>query len=79
MRPPICAICHKDFRTNASEGGLLEFKLTEKDKEELKRFEKQGFVGHPPATEWFCGEHYDKAKKLTHLTLTEAYKILREE
>jgi len=78
MRPPICAICGKDFRHNVGEGGLLHFKLTEKNKEELKRFEKPGFVGHPPATEWFCDEHYEKAKTLTNLTLSEVYKIFNK-
>jgi len=77
MKPPICCICHNDFRTNIHEGGLLDFKLTEKDKTDLKRFEQPGFVGHPPATEWFCNEHYLKAKELTHLTLGEVIKLLR--
>lgn len=73
MRPPICAICGKDFRDNSKEGGLLKFKLTEADKESLKKFDQKGFVGHPPATEWFCGEHYNIAKELTNLTLNEVF------
>lgn len=76
MRPPICAVCDKDFRANYNEGGLLSFQLTEKDKEILKKFDQNGFIGHPPAKEWFCSEHFEEAKKLTHLTLPEAMKIL---
>jgi len=78
MRPPICAICDKDFRTDINEGGLLHFKLSEKDKLILEKMKEPGFVCHPPATEWFCSEHYEKAKKLTHLTLAEAIAKLNE-
>ncbi|MBN2890738.1 MAG: hypothetical protein JXL97_02635 [Bacteroidales bacterium] len=75
MRPPICAICDKDFY---DEGGMVQFALTEKDKENLKRFEEPGFVGHPPGLEWFCEEHIKEAKSLSHLTLPEAYKIMTQ-
>jgi len=77
MKPPICVICYKDFRTNITDGGLLEFQFAEKDKELLEKMKKPGFVCHPPATEWFCQEHFEKAKNLTHLTLSEALRILR--
>ena len=74
MRPPICAICHKDFY---DEGGLVQFQLTEKNKEQLERLNQPGMVGHPPALEWFCGEHIEKAKELSDLTLSEAMKIMK--
>jgi len=51
MRPPICAVCHKRFSEG---GGLLSFTLTDEEKEEKKRFDQPGFVGHPPGLEWFC-------------------------
>ena len=73
MRPPICAICHKDFY---EDGGMVQFALTEKDKEELKRFKEPDFVGHPPALEWFCEAHIKRARKLSNLTLAEAIKIM---
>lgn len=75
MRPPICAICDKDFYF---QGGLVQFALSEKEKEEMKRFEEPDFVGHPPGLEWFCGEHIEAAKSLSHLTISEAFKILKQ-
>ncbi len=75
MRPPICAICDKHF---FNEGGLVQFALTEKDEETIKIMEEKGYIGHPPGLEWFCGEHYEKAKSLSNLTLAEAMKILKE-
>ncbi len=75
MRPPICAVCNKRFSEG---GGLIQFKLSETDKERKKLFDQPGFVGHPPGLEWFCSEHINEAKKLKHLTLPEAMKILRE-
>ncbi len=77
MKPPICVACYKDFRTNITEGGLVEFQHTQKDKENFEKSKRMHHICHPPATEWFCSEHYEKAKKLTHLTLVEALKILR--
>jgi len=39
---------------------------------------KEGFVGHPPYAEWFCSNHYESAKELKNLTISEALEILRE-
>ena len=73
--PPICEICGKDFY---NEGGLIYFSEDENDKIFNTRFEEPGFVGHPSNAFWFCGKHYDEAKKLQHLTKTEAFKIIEE-
>ncbi len=73
MKPPICAICDKDF---FDEGGLIYFKETEKDKEFNQRLKQPGYTGHPSNAFWFCNEHYRQAKKLSHLTKTEAFKLL---
>jgi len=78
MKPPICEICNYDFR-NEEGGGLLYFKKTEKDNEFDRKCEDEpGFVGHPPASAWFCKEHIEEAKKLVHLTLDEAVEILKK-
>jgi len=74
MRPPICAICDNDFRASMSEEGLVSFKLSDKEIEENKRFEDSKITGHPAGLEWFCKDHYEKAKKLSHLTKREAIK-----
>ena len=75
MRPPICDICGKSFDPD-KEGELLYFKETEKSREFEKKAEEEGFVGHPPNAAWFCGEHLEHARKLSHLTLDEALEIL---
>ncbi|MEX2705471.1 MAG: hypothetical protein ACTSUQ_08630 [Candidatus Freyarchaeota archaeon] len=76
MRPPICAICDKRF-LDSEEGGLVYFKKRPSDYEWIKKMEEKGMVGHPPYAEWFCGEHYPKAKELEHLTIDEAMKKLK--
>lgn len=75
MKPPICTICRRRFFP--PEGGLVTFVPTDEDKEELKRFEEPGFVGHPPNQFWFCGDHIAAARALQHLTRTEALPQLR--
>ncbi|MGQ9723424.1 MAG: hypothetical protein ACUVXA_19130 [Candidatus Jordarchaeum sp.] len=76
MKPPICYICDKDFR-DSEEGGLVYFKKRAKDHEWDKKMEKLGMTDQPPYAGWFCGEHYEEAKKLKNLTIDEAMKILR--
>ena len=39
--------------------------------------EEKGMVGHPPYAEWFCKEHYEKAKELKDLAIDEAMKQLK--
>jgi len=74
MRPPICAVCFDRF---SSGGGLVQFELNEAEKERLKLFKQPGFTGHPPGLEWFCEKHYDEAKKLKHLNVSDALKELK--
>ena len=74
MRPPICCICHK--RLDKDEGGLIYFKKRLSDKKWDKRMEESGMVGHPPYAEWFCGDHYAKAKELKELIIDEALKMI---
>ncbi len=76
MRPPICYSCRKRF-SPSKEGGKVRFKLSEEDKVYNKRFEKEGFVGHPKGLEWFCEKHIEKAKSLKHLTIKEASSLLK--
>ena len=75
MRPPNCRICDKKLK-DMDDGGLVYFKKRPSDIEWEKRMEKIGGVGHPPYAEWFCKNHYEKAKELRHLPINEALNIL---
>lgn len=75
MRPPVCAICGKKF---GDTGGLVTFKKTELDTAWDKRMEQPGMVGHPPYMEWFCEEHLQQARDLSHMTKPEAMGIIRK-
>ena len=74
MKPPICAVCRKDFRRSPGEGGLVRFRLSETDQAFNQRLREKRMVGHPAGTAWFCGKHIKTAKALKHLTLGEALK-----
>ncbi|WXG41888.1 MAG: hypothetical protein WED07_14170 [Candidatus Freyarchaeum deiterrae] len=76
MKPPICRICLKRFDPQ-KEGGLVYFKKIASDLEWDEKMKKPGMTGHPPYADWFCGEHYKKAKKLEKLTIQEALEKLR--
>jgi hypothetical protein len=78
MKPPICELCDKDFRRSETAGGIIYFSLSADDKAWHDKQREEGFVGHPPEAAWFCGDHYEEAKKLSSLTLPEAMKKLRE-
>lgn len=77
MKPPICCICHKRL-DYPDDGGLIYFKKRRSDKEWQNMMEKKGMVGHPPYAEWFCVEHYKKAKELKNLTIDKAMGILKD-
>ena len=80
MKPPICAICNKDFRANIKSGGIVRFNISEEDKTINDANNKKiGFIAHPIGLAWFCGEHLEIAKKYSHLELKEAYTIIRKE
>ncbi len=75
MKPPICHICDKYLDEN--EGGLIYFFMRPSDIEWRKRMKEKQMVGHPPYAAWFCGEHYPRAKELSHLPIDEAMKKMR--
>ena len=77
MRPPICAICDKDFRNSENISGV-HFALSKEDVQYNKRFDQEGFVGHPAGFEWFCEDHIKLAEKYSHLTLAQAMVTMRE-
>ena len=77
MKPPICAVCYKEF-LDSDEGGLIYFKKRKSDKKWESAMRKEGLVGHPPYAEWFCVDHYNAAKKLKDLPINEAMAKLRE-
>jgi hypothetical protein len=76
MIPPICEICYRKFNPD-KEGDLVYFKKTKKGEEFEEKAKEEGFVGHPPDATWFCGDHLEEAKKLTHLTIDEAVGMLK--
>lgn len=77
MMPPICCICDQDFPLK--EGGLIYFKEDENDKKFNDRLKQPGFVGHPSNAFWFCGEHYQIAKRYSTLTKKEAFIHINED
>ena len=74
MRPPICELCGKDFRSrwlNLKQGGdLIKFA------DYMPQSENS--VGHPQGAIWFCGEHKKDAKKRKSLTSENALVELSE-
>ena len=79
MKPPICAICRKDFRKSIGEGGTVSFRLTEEDQAFNQRMKDERMVGHPAGLHWFCGEHYPIAQKYKHLNWAEARKAIKND
>jgi len=78
MKPPECCICGKDLRM-VDEGELVYFEKTTSDIEWDKMMEEKDWTGHPPYAEWFCGEHYPKAKELQNLEIAMALEILKKD
>ena len=75
MKPPICCICD-EMLDSLDDGGLIYFKKRASDKEWEEMMEKKNMVGHPPFAEWFCGDHYAKAKELKDMNIDKAMKML---
>ncbi len=76
MRPPICAVCDDDA---GEDGGLVSFVRGPSGVEFDRRCqEEEGFVGHPPYVEWFCGSHITAARELDGRTRREAMAVLRQ-
>ncbi len=75
MKPPICRVCDKELGEK-DDGGLVYFKKRQSDKDWEKRMEEIKGVGHPPYAEWFCKQHFKKAKELKHLHIDKALKKL---
>lgn len=72
MRPPICAICRKDFRKDLEQGGLTQFRLSPEDQAFNERMKTERMVGHPRGVEWFCSKHLKIAEQYKHLSWEEA-------
>jgi hypothetical protein len=77
MKPPICRLCGKDFRDD-DEGGLIYFKKRPSDEEWGKEMAAKHWVGHPPYADWFCNDHFSKAKELENLTIDIAMQKLKK-
>ena len=77
MKPPMCAICYKEF-LDTDEGGLVYFEKRSSDERWIQVMKEEGMQGHPPYVEWFCGKSLEAAKELKNLTIDEAMKILKE-
>ena len=69
MKPPVCEVCRKRFSPRADEAGTVRFANYEKL--------PKGMVGHPRGLGWFCAKHYQKAKVLEALPMSDAVKKLR--
>ena len=77
VMPPICEICSREFEPD-KEGGLIYFKETEKGRAFEEKAKEEKWSGHPPDAAWFCGDHYEEAEKLVHLTIDDAIKNLKK-
>lgn len=67
MKPPICAVCGRDFDP-AEEGGLVQVGTGREpwwdgivDPEEVA--EHGPPTGHPAGEAWFCGDHVEPARE----------------
>lgn len=69
MKPPICELCGKDFRSEMEKGRLIRFA----DETPLP----DGRVGHPRGVGWFCEQHYRAAVALADRSMGEALARLR--
>ncbi len=72
MRPPECAICEVEEACT-----LISFAKTAEDEDWYRRCDEEGFVGHPPNVDWFCADHAPAARALGHLTLREAFRMMK--
>ena len=73
MKPPVCEICFKRFNPQ-EEGGVVNFTKRKSDVE----WDKKDIIEHPPYAEWFCGEHFAYAEKLSELTIDKAMVKIKE-
>lgn len=62
MRPPECAVCGADEPSESF--SLVTCVATPADVEWREQAAREGLVGHPPDTGWFCGNHADAAREL---------------
>ncbi len=79
MRPPRCAVCGKLSKTNIDGFKLVRFKLTQKQKAFNQEMKEKNKTGHPKGTDWFCADHYLRAKELRNRSNIEAIKIIKSE
>lgn len=75
MKPPICDLCHNDFRCEYGHRGTGGGAVSFADFRALP----EGAAGQAPGLEWFCDEHLASAKALTHLPHAGAMEHLRAE
>lgn len=76
MRPPICRVCNKRMEED-DKGGLIYFAKRPSDEEWGEKMKEKGWIGHPPYADWFCEDHYDKAKEFSHLSIDKAMKEMK--
>ncbi len=78
MKPPFCAMCGNNLRNDEREFELLYFKLTLEEEASNQRMRDNRRVGHPAGAYWFCADHTEQAKTLTHLHIKEAKAIMEQ-
>jgi hypothetical protein len=72
MKPSVCELCKKPHlaESGSVSGDWLEFA-------DYKPLEL-GVIGHPDGFEYFCDEHVEAARKLTHLPANDALSELQK-
>ena len=78
MMPPDCFLCDKGLATG-NNCELICFAKTESDHQWHTLAQSEaGLTGHPPECGWFCEQHLETVKSLTHLTISSALQHIRE-
>lgn len=83
MKPPICALCGKDFRGeyfHAGTGGeLVVFGASQPGEGATPGSGEGASLGHPADAEWFCSKHANAARRVRDLSADQALRRLRAE
>jgi len=66
MRPPDCCLCDRGLATN-DDCEWVCFQQTESDKQwHADAASPEGLTGHPPDCDWFCEDHAETARSMSH-------------
>lgn len=69
VRPPVCLICRASPQGDLSYASFtaVRFAIDAEEEAVRREWDREGWTGHPPEVEWFCGEHTALAEEHSHL------------